>query len=88
MSLWVDKYRPKSLAKLDYHPELSENLEMLVRVLNYRLEMGQKTNLTLGKDRRRPSHYVLWAIWCWQGESVALLGSSFDDVGYWNRKRE
>eukprot|EP00730_Choanoeca_flexa_P013771 TRINITY_DN5689_c0_g2_i2.p1 TRINITY_DN5689_c0_g2~~TRINITY_DN5689_c0_g2_i2.p1 ORF type:complete len:354 (+),score=70.55 TRINITY_DN5689_c0_g2_i2:89-1150(+) len=31
MSLWVDKYRPKALSKLDYHPELSDNLEMLAK---------------------------------------------------------
>jgi len=31
MSLWVDKYRPKSLAKLDYHLDLAENLKKLVK---------------------------------------------------------
>nr|CAB3265536.1 replication factor C subunit 3-like [Phallusia mammillata] len=31
MSLWVDKYRPKSLAKLDYHLHQAENLKMLVK---------------------------------------------------------
>ncbi|XP_078489558.1 replication factor C subunit 3-like [Ciona intestinalis] len=30
MSLWVDKYRPKSLNKLDYHLEQAENLKKLV----------------------------------------------------------
>ena len=31
MSLWVDKYRPKSLAKLDYHLEQAEDLKKLVK---------------------------------------------------------
>ena len=30
MSLWVDKHRPTSLAKLDYHKELSSHLKKLV----------------------------------------------------------
>ncbi|KAB0802839.1 hypothetical protein PPYR_05025 [Photinus pyralis] len=29
MSLWVDKYRPKDLSKLDYHKEQAENLKKL-----------------------------------------------------------
>ncbi|CAK8675082.1 unnamed protein product [Clavelina lepadiformis] len=35
MSLWVDKYRPKSLAKLDYHLEQAENLKKLVKTGNF-----------------------------------------------------
>ena len=31
MSLWVDKYRPSSLAKLDYHKNLAAHLKKLVR---------------------------------------------------------
>jgi hypothetical protein len=31
MSLWVDKYRPNSLAKLDYHKNLAAHLKKLVR---------------------------------------------------------
>jgi len=31
MSLWVDKHRPKKLAKLDYHQEQSEHLGKLVK---------------------------------------------------------
>ena len=30
MSLWVDKYRPTQLHKLDYHPEISTQLKRLV----------------------------------------------------------
>lgn len=30
MSLWVDKYRPKSLDKLDYHEDISKRLRALV----------------------------------------------------------
>lgn len=30
MSLWVDKYRPTSLAKLDYHKEQANRLKNLV----------------------------------------------------------
>lgn len=30
MSLWVDKYRPTSLAKLDYHKEQANKLKNLV----------------------------------------------------------
>lgn len=30
MSLWVDKHRPASLAKLDYHKEQAANLKRLV----------------------------------------------------------
>lgn len=30
MSLWVDKYRPTSLSKLDYHKELAAHLKKLV----------------------------------------------------------
>ena len=29
--LWVDKHRPTSLAKLDYHEDLTERLKALVR---------------------------------------------------------
>lgn len=31
MSLWVDKYRPKTLSSLDYHLEQAEQLTYLVR---------------------------------------------------------
>lgn len=31
MSLWVDKYRPTSLGKLDYHKEQAAQLKNLVR---------------------------------------------------------
>ena len=31
MSLWVDKYRPKSLSKLDFHLDQAENLKKLVK---------------------------------------------------------
>jgi len=31
MSLWVDKHRPKKLAKLDYHKQQAEHLELLVK---------------------------------------------------------
>ena len=30
MSLWVDKHRPRQLAKLDYHTEQAQQLERLV----------------------------------------------------------
>ena len=30
MSLWVDKYRPTSLSKLDYHKDLATHLKKLV----------------------------------------------------------
>jgi replication factor C subunit 3/5 len=30
--LWVDKHRPTTLSKLDYHAELSERLQALVRI--------------------------------------------------------
>ena len=30
MSLWVDKYRPKELSKLDYHLEQANHLKKLV----------------------------------------------------------
>ena len=30
MSLWVDKYRPTSLGKLDYHKEQAEYLKNMV----------------------------------------------------------
>ena len=33
MSLWVDKYRPTSLSKLDYHKDLATHLRKLVREL-------------------------------------------------------
>jgi hypothetical protein len=29
--LWVDKHRPATLDKLDYHPELTQRLQRLVR---------------------------------------------------------
>jgi replication factor C subunit 3/5 len=35
MSLWVDKYRPNSLAKLDFHKNLAVHLKKLVR--NYEI---------------------------------------------------
>ncbi|EDV25152.1 uncharacterized protein TRIADDRAFT_26016 [Trichoplax adhaerens] len=31
MSLWVDKYRPTSLSKLDYHKDLAEQLKNLIQ---------------------------------------------------------
>ena len=31
MSLWVDKYRPNTLAKLDYHKAQANQLQKLVR---------------------------------------------------------
>ena len=31
MSLWVDKYRPNTLAKLSYHTAMAERLARLVR---------------------------------------------------------
>lgn len=31
MSLWVDKYRPNSLGKLDYHKEQAVQLQNLVK---------------------------------------------------------
>lgn len=31
MSLWVDKYRPKSLEDLDYHLDMAKSLKNLVR---------------------------------------------------------
>jgi len=34
MSLWVDKYRPTTLAKLDYHLEQAENLKNMVKYYN------------------------------------------------------
>lgn len=34
MSLWVDKYRPTSLGKLDYHKEQATELKNLVRENN------------------------------------------------------
>ena len=34
MSLWVDKYRPASLGKLDYHKEQAVQLKNLVSPTN------------------------------------------------------
>ena len=31
MSLWLDKYRPKKLSKLDYHKRQAEHLERLAK---------------------------------------------------------
>lgn len=36
MSLWVDKYRPTSLGKLDYHKEQATQLKNLVSKLKLR----------------------------------------------------
>lgn len=47
MSLWVDKYRPTSLAKLDYHKEQAEQLKRMVSVV----ETQQ------GKDYACTSHH-------------------------------
>lgn len=33
MSLWVDKYRPTTLGKLDYHKEQAEYLKNMVNAL-------------------------------------------------------
>lgn len=35
MSLWVDKYRPSTLAKLDFHREQAERLERMVAKGNF-----------------------------------------------------
>lgn len=32
MSLWVDKHRPSSLGKLDYHKEQADGLRGLVKI--------------------------------------------------------
>lgn len=34
MSLWVDKHRPNSLSKLDYHKEQAQWLKRLVSLQN------------------------------------------------------
>jgi hypothetical protein len=33
MSLWVDKYRPTTLAKLDYHLDQAEDLRNMVIII-------------------------------------------------------
>jgi DNA polymerase III delta prime subunit len=35
MSLWVDKYRPNTLAKLDFHLEQGERLQKMVTKGNF-----------------------------------------------------
>ena len=42
MSLWVDKYRPKALDKLDYHTALSQQLKKLVRRLSPLQRTGER----------------------------------------------
>ena len=37
MSLWVDKYRPTSLSKLDYHKEQAGRLKKLVLIIQHTL---------------------------------------------------
>lgn len=39
MSLWVDKYRPKELSKLDYHTEQAEHLKLLVCNYTYLMQL-------------------------------------------------
>lgn len=31
--LWLDKYKPKSIDKLNYHIELSKRLQIMVNIL-------------------------------------------------------
>ena len=63
MSLWVDKHRPTSLAKLDYHKELSSHLKKLVGV---NVDIIIRLIVLLGSQWRYSSFIVLWTIWCWQ----------------------
>lgn len=35
MSLWIDKYRPNTLSKLDYHTEQAERIQKMVSSGNF-----------------------------------------------------
>lgn len=43
MSLWVDKYRPNSLQKLDYHKSQAAHLKNLVSLAHF-LALKMKEN--------------------------------------------
>lgn len=46
--MWVDRYRPRSLDDLDYHPELSDRLRALVRRCSTSLETLRADLVWLG----------------------------------------
>lgn len=62
MSLWVDKYRPTSLCKVDYHREQAAQLRNLVRgggvwALSY-LGSKEEENLHLVAFYASPSAFL------------------------------
>ena len=73
MSLWVDKHRPSSLNKLDYHKEQAQWLKRLVslqispklrsrtRTLNYVSIFAH-----VGSEWGFPSSTGVWSIWSWE----------------------
>lgn len=55
MSLWVDKYRPRTLDELDYHPALSSRLSALVRLLPPLPGLRQPSSSRPTSSLQRPS---------------------------------
>ena len=62
MSLWVDKYRPNTLSKLDYHQEQAKYLKKLVcYIYSYvRTDTHVLVGL-LGSQRRRSASVGVWS---------------------------
>lgn len=55
--LYVDKYRPKDLSELHYHPHLTEQIESLVRV---QLGLLRTHTEVTGRLRGRSTCSFLW----------------------------
>ena len=68
MALFVDRYRPKTLDDLDYHPELSSRLRALVSCsLPFALLLSAPAQLTSAEvtragGRRLSAYALLWTV--------------------------
>lgn len=67
MSLWVDKYRPTSLGKLDYHKDQAVQLKNLVGNFNTFVPLS----LALAAVTKYLKRRVLYLLYCeyFSGES-------------------
>ena len=83
MSLWVDKHRPSSLNKLDYHKEQAQWLKRLVS-----LQFDQKyidcrkmnlchvlSNVHVGSEWGFPSFASVWSFWSWEEDANHVCSS-------------
>lgn len=83
MSLWVDKYRPTSLSKLDYHKDQAKWLGRLVSRVTYAKEPKKGSFIFVGSDRGLATSAGVWAFWCWQENTYHVYPEGV--VWQWSR---